>query len=249
MRRQSLLQYSHMSKSPTLQAVDARLRLLSNPEKAQILQRFFKTGPGEYGEGDVFLGIQVPALRKCALEFDGLPMTAMQSMLNSPTHETRLLALLMLVRAYAKGDQDVKRRIYAFYLASTSRINNWDLVDLSAPSIIGDYLATRSRAPLRRLARSASLWERRIAIVATLRFIRNNDFEDTLAVAGMLLGDQEDLIHKAAGWMLREVGKRDTAALEGFLMQHCRSMPRTMLRYAIERFPEVRRLRYLRGVS
>jgi len=238
-----------MSTSHALSAVDARLRQLANPVRAQNLQRFFKTGPGEYGEGDVFLGLQVPVLRRLAREFENLPMPAVQSLLNSPIHEARLLALLLLVREYVRGDEGVKRRIYDFYLGNTSRINNWDLVDLSAPSIVGDFLATRSRAPLRRLARSASLWERRISIVATGRFIRDNDFDATFAIAGMLLRDPEDLIHKATGWMLREVGKRDIAALEGFLNQHSQTMPRTMLRYAIERFPEGRRQEYLKGVS
>ena len=238
-----------MRSAPTLYAVNKRLRQLADPEKAQLLQRFFKTGPGEYGEGDVFLGIQVPVLRQLVREIEGLPMPAVRSLLNSPLHEARLLALMMLVRIYAKGDEHDKRCMYDFYLASTSRINNWDLVDLSAPSIVGDFLAKRSRAPLRRLARSVSLWERRIAIVATFRFIRDNDFDTTLAIAGLLLRDPADLIHKAAGWMLREVGKRDTAVLEAFLNLHRRTMPRTMLRYAIERFPESRRQQYLRGTG
>jgi 3-methyladenine DNA glycosylase AlkD len=220
---------------------------MENPQKAKLLQGFFKTGPGEYGEGDVFLGIQVPVLRMLAREFDGLPMPAVRSLLDSPLHESRLLALLLLVREYTRGNDADKRRIYDFYLASTSSINNWDLVDLSAPRIVGDFLAARSRAPLRRLAKSDSLWERRIAIVATYRFICDNDFGATLAIAQMLLRDHQDLIHKATGWMLREVGKRDTAALEGFLDQHCRAMPRTMLRYAIERFPEARRQQYLKA--
>jgi 3-methyladenine DNA glycosylase AlkD len=158
-----------------------------------------------------------------------------------------MLALLVLVRAFEKGDDASRKAIYDLYLASTGRVNNWDLVDASAPAIVGGFLAERGRGPLTRLARSDSLWERRIAVVSALFFIRRGDLQDTLRLAGLLLGDGEDLIHKAAGWMLREVGKRDVAALEGFLAGHCRRMPRTMLRYAIERLPEARRQQYLKG--
>lgn len=232
---------------PSAAAVKRRLAGLANPEKAAVLQRFFKTGPGEYGEGDRFLGITVPQQRKVAHDFAGLPLTKVQGLLDSPVHEVRLTALLIWIRQFERGDEALRRAIYEAYLASTSRINNWDLVDLSAPNIVGAWLTHRSRAVLRRLARSRSLWERRIAVVATHAFIRRGEFEDTLALADQLLNDREDLLHKATGWMLREVGKRDHAALENFLRPRCRRMPRTMLRYAIERFPEGLRRQYLLG--
>lgn len=237
-----------MRNEPSLQAVNATLHQNANPTKARILQSFFKTGPGEYGEGDIFLGIQVPVLRKIARQHRGLAFADIESLLLSPLHEARLLALMLLVDTYDRGDLSMKKKVFALYLASTTRINNWDLVDLSAPSIVGDYLLDRSRTPLHRLSRSKSLWERRISIVATYRFIRAHDFKTTFTIASRLLKDPEDLIHKATGWMLREVGKRNSEALEDFLKQHCRTMPRTMLRYAIERFPEPVRQRYLKGI-
>ncbi len=224
-----------------------RLRSLQDPEKAKILQKCFKTGPGEYGEGDVFLGITVPRLRTVSKECDGLAMGEVEDLLHSPIHEERLLALLTLIRKYEREDEGEKEKIYTLYLRSTRWINNWDLVDLSAPNIAGDFLMNRSRKPLYKLARSAVLWERRIAIVATHRFIRERRFEDTLGIGEILLGDQEDLIQKAVGWMLREVGKRDQDAEETFLKKHCRLMPRTMLRYAIERFPAAKRELYMKG--
>jgi 3-methyladenine DNA glycosylase AlkD len=232
-----------------LNARDAsqRLRGLACPKQAAILARFFKTGPGQYGEGDSFIGVRVPVTRKLARQFSGLPMGEVESLLHSAVHEERLLALVILVDQFKSADTAQRKRIYELYLANTAWINNWDLVDLSAPAIVGGYLLDRSRKPLRRLAKSSSLWERRISIVATHWFIRRNDFADTLAIAAMLRDDAHDLIHKAVGWMLREVGKRDQAALEGFLNEHCRLMPRTMLRYAIERLAERKRLGYLKG--
>jgi 3-methyladenine DNA glycosylase AlkD len=230
----------------TAQEIEQRLRTLGNTQEAIFLQRFFKTGPGEYGEGDVFLGLRVPTLRKLAKEYRGLPVEEMQLLLHSPHHEARLLALLLLVQAFQR-EEGLRQTIYELYLANTARVNNWDLVDSSAEHIVGGFLWERSRQPLRRLGRSASLWERRIAILSTFHFIRRNDFADTLRVAALLLGDPEDLIHKAVGWMLREVGKRDQPAEEAFLVEHRRQMPRTMLRYAIERFPEDRRRQYLKG--
>jgi 3-methyladenine DNA glycosylase AlkD len=223
----------------------ARLRQLADDEAAKGLQRFFKTGPGQYGEGDIFLGIKVPPLRQLARHYQALSLAETGKLLASPFHEARLLALLLLVRGFTRGDEEARKAIYRLYLAKTAHVNNWDLVDCSAAPIVGGYLADRSRKPLHVLARSVSLWERRIAIVATLHFIRRGDFTDTLKVAGLLLADTEDLLHKAVGWMLREVGKRDTATLEGFLAGHYRQMPRTMLRYAIERLPEPRRRQYL----
>jgi len=223
-----------------------RLKALSNPKDAEILQWFFKTGPGEYGEGDMFIGVRVPAIRQLMKEFQDADEGSVLKMLDSAIHEERLLALLILVRQFEKGTPKERARIYRFYLAHTDRINNWDLVDLSAPGIVGGYLLERSRRPLYRLVNEKSLWERRIAILATFTFIRRKEFTDALAIADLLLHDHHDLIHKAVGWMLREVGKRDQAILEAFLATRCRQMPRTMLRYAIEKFPEAKRQRYLR---
>jgi 3-methyladenine DNA glycosylase AlkD len=224
-----------------------RLRSLADPKAAAILARFFKTGPGQYGEGDQFIGVKVPVTRKVAKEFRSLPINEVECLLHSEIHEERLLALVILVGQFEKGDDATRKRIYNLYLANTRHINNWDLVDLSAPQIVGGYLETRNRKPLDRQAKSASLWERRISILATYWFIRHGDFTDTIRIAEKLLGDKEDLIHKAVGWMLREVGKRDVAVLEEFLDEQCRVMPRTMLRYAIERFSEEKRRKYMDG--
>jgi 3-methyladenine DNA glycosylase AlkD len=230
----------------TAHEVQSRLRSLGNPKQAAILARFFKTGPGDYGEGDVFAGIKVPAQRKLAKEFSGLPLPEIERLLHSKIHEGRLIALLILVQQFTNADAKGRKSIYDLYLTNTRQINNWDLVDLSAPQIVGGYLENRSRKPLYRLVKSKSLWERRISILATHWFIRQGDFEDTLQIAKLLLGDEHDLIHKAVGWMLREVGKRDVAILEAFLDQYCRVMPRTMLRYAIEKFDEKKRKAYLK---
>ncbi len=227
-------------------AAQHRLRSLAFPAHAAVLARFFKTGPGEYGEGDRFIGVKVPVIRQVAKEFKNLPLAEIECLLHSEIHEERLLALVILVNQFEKGDDITRKPIYSLYLANTRYINNWDLVDLSAPQIVGGYLENRSRKPLDRLAKSSSLWERRISIVATHWFIRQGDFADTLRIAEKLLNDREDLIHKAVGWMLREVGKRDVVILEEFLGEHCRVMPRTMLRYAIERFPEEKRRGYLK---
>ena len=223
------------------------LKRLGRRRDAKILQWFFKTGPGEYGEGDVFAGIRVPAIRKLAREFQAADAQAVATLLNSKIHEARLLALLILVRQFEQGSAKDRRRIYRFYLAHADRINNWDLVDLSAPNIVGAHLLDRDRSLLDRLARSESVWQRRIAIVATHAFIRRGQFDDTLRIADRLRADAHDLIHKAVGWMLREVGKRNQPKLERFLRPRCRTLPRTTLRYAIERFPETRRRAYLRG--
>jgi 3-methyladenine DNA glycosylase AlkD len=231
----------------TVKQVQSRLRKMGDRQKAQGHQRFFKTGPGQYGEGDVFLGVTVPQLRELVKECDGLALNEILELLRSSFHEERLLALLVLNRAYAKGDEASRQSIYEMYLSNTRFINNWDLVDASAPHIVGDFLMRRSRKPLYSLARSRDLWERRIAIVATAHFIRRGDFSDTLKISKLLLADGEDLIHKAVGWMLREVGKRDLESEERFLIEHYKRMPRTMLRYAIERFPQPRRQMYLRG--
>lgn len=231
----------------TAPEVIARLRSLANPRDAGFLQRFFKTGPGEYGAGDVFLGLRVPALRELVREYRGsVPLEEAGRLLESGYHEARLLALLLLADRFARGETAEQERIYRLYLSRTDRINNWDLVDASAEHIVGGWLFARDRGPLYRLVQSPSLWERRIAIIATFHFIRRNDLADTLRLAELLLRDGHDLMHKATGWMLRETGKRDLAALEGFLDRHAAGMPRTMLRYAIEKFPEPRRLHYLR---
>jgi 3-methyladenine DNA glycosylase AlkD len=228
-------------------AIHARLQQLGNPEDARFLQRFFRTSPGEYGEGDCFLGIRVPVLRKLAREFRGVPVETMAELLRSPWHEARLFALLLLADGYKRGTAQAREAIYRLYLDHTAYVNNWDLVDTSAPYIVGAHLEGGDHAVLERLARSESLWERRIAMLATQHFIRGGEFRTALRIAEMLVDDGHDLIHKAVGWMLREVGNRDRAAEEAFLRRHHRTMPRTMLRYAIEKFPPGLRQAYLRG--
>ena len=228
-------------------SISKRLKKMGNKERAAISQRFFKTGPGEYGEGDIFIGIKVPVLRKLAKEYMNLSLKDVQIILRSNYHEERLLSLLILVDQFSKGDQKKKKSIYELYLKSTRFINNWDLVDLSAHLIAGPYLMDKSRAPLYELARSDLLWERRIAVMSTFHYIKHDEFSDTLKIAGMLLSDKEDLIHKAVGWMLREIGKRRLQSEEIFLKKHYQKMPRTMLRYAIEKFPEPKRKSYLIG--
>lgn len=227
--------------------ISRSLRALRNEEKASLLRGFFKTGPGEYGAGDRFLGVMVPDIRAVAKRYQDAPLDEVRKLLCSAYHEERLLALLILVRQFSPGDAPTKKTIFNLYLGNTRFINNWDLVDLTAPNIVGAWLSDKSRKRLYRLARSRDLWKRRIAILATFTFLRNNDFKDTLAVSKILLDDEHDLIHKAVGWMLREVGKRSLPAEEQFLKRHYRRMPRTMLRYAIERFPEAKRKRYLDG--
>jgi 3-methyladenine DNA glycosylase AlkD len=229
----------------TAAAVHRRMLALADPARAKASQWFFKTGPGQYGEGDRFLGLTVPDLRKLAKEHEALSSRAIVALLKSPWHEERLLALLILVRQYETGDRAARDRIYRCYMANRARINNWDLVDCSAPRIVGVHLQARGRRVLRELARSSSMWDRRIAVLATFQFIAAREYDDSLAIARMLLGDREDLIHKAVGWMLREIGKRDRPVLERFLQAHAAHMPRTALRYAIERLPDDRRRRYL----
>ena len=223
----------------------ARLRALGSPADAQFLQRYFRTGPGEYGAGDRFLGIRVPVLRRLTRACDDLTIGELDALLRSEWHEARLLALLAMVRRYERGDESTRRALYTLYLARTDRINNWDLVDLSAPNIVGAHLEARSRRPLYRLARSTSLWERRIAMLATARFIRAGEVGETLRVADILLGDRHDLVHKAVGWMLREAWKREPGGVAAFVAERCAVMPRTMLRYAIEKQPSAERQRWL----
>lgn len=229
-------------------SVVKELEVLKDKKTAEILQRFFKTGKGEYGEGDVFLGIRVPVQRQVAKRHASLRMTDIQKLLESKVHEHRMVALLILLEKYKSEDKS-RGAIFRFYLNNAKRVNNWDLVDLSCPGIVGDYLSDKPRKVLYKLASSANLWERRISIVSTYAFIRKGDYKDTLNISEMLLGDGHDLIHKAVGWMLREVGKKDAKVLKAFLDRHCRKMPRTMLRYAIERLPESERKRYLRGTA
>jgi len=231
----------------TAETIRKKLQKLSNKKKAKILQGFFKTGPGEYGEGDIFLGITVPVLRKVSKEHAGMPLSETVQLLKSSIHEERLLSLFMLVYAFVKGEAAVRKKIFSLYLRNSKYINNWDLVDLTAPNIVGAYLLDKSRKPLYALAQSDNVWKRRIAILATFQFIKQQDFDDALRIARILLRDEHDLIHKAVGWMLREVGKRSQPVEEQFLKQHYKKMPRTMLRYAIERFPEERRKQYLKG--
>lgn len=231
-----------------MKAIDVRKELQSraDPDKAAILQRFFKTESGEYGEGDIFIGVIVPQSRQVAKKFSQLPLGEVRTLLYSRIHEERLVALLILALQYSSTSSSrEKEEIVKFYIDHIKQVNSWDLVDLSAPNILGAHLVDRDRRRLLyRLAKSENVWERRIAIVATHHFIRNGDFSDTLKIVEMLLQERHDLIHKAAGWMLREVGKRDAAAEEAFLEKHCSVMPRTMLRYAIERLPESKRRRY-----
>jgi len=227
--------------------IKEKLQQLASTETAEILQKFFKTGPGEYGEGDIFIGVRVPDLRKLAKEFQNITTSEILAFLASSIHEERFLALLILVLNYGRGDDIEKKKIYDLYLENTSYINSWDLVDGSAHHIVGAFLMDKNKAPLYRLAKSENLWERRIAMVSTFHFIKHDQFQETLEIAKILLTDPEDLIHKAVGWMLREIGKRDMAAEETFLKKHAMNMPRTMLRYAIEKFPEPKRQRYLKG--
>ncbi len=231
----------------TLSALRQDLHAYANPQKAKVLQSFFKTGSGQYGEGDVFLGVVVPETRKVAIRYKDLPLFDVESLLRSPVHEERLCALLLLVHNYRHGDKDKKEEVYRFYLRSTPFINNWDLVDLSAGYIVGPHLYQKDTSVLYKLVASSNIWERRIAVLSTFYFIKQGDFDDTFKIAGILLQDSHDLMHKAVGWMLREVGKKDQAKEEQFLRKHYKDMPRTMLRYAIERFPEKTRQAYLKG--
>jgi len=220
---------------------------LANEQIAEHSQRFFKTGKGEYGEGDIFLGIRVPLLRRLVKKYGGISITEVRKLLHSKFHEERLLAVLMLVQLFKSADESVQKQVYDLYLENTEFINNWDIVDISASNIVGAHLYEKDKAPLYDLVQSKNLWERRIAIISTFYFIRQNEFDDTLKLAKILLNDKEDLIHKAVGWMLREVGKREIEFEEEFLQEHYKIMPRTMLRYAIEKFPETSRKMYLRG--
>lgn len=236
-----------MNSPLTLKAIQARIRSFASPAGAKAAARFHKTGPGEYADGQIFLGLDAAALKSLAREYRELPIGVIGQLLRSPTHDERGVALLVMVLQMAKGDGDARRAIYDLYLANTRFINSWSLVDCSAPGVVGAYLLDRRRTVLDKLAKSKSLWERRISIVATQTLIRRGEFDDTFRISEKLLDDREDLIHKATGWMLREVGKRDQPALERFLRRHYDRLPRTTLRYAIERFSEPLRQSFLRG--
>jgi 3-methyladenine DNA glycosylase AlkD len=227
--------------------IQNELRRLSNKEIAEHSQRFFKTGKGQYGHGDRFLGIRVPVLRKITKIYSEISIDESAQLLKSQFHEERLLSLLMLVAIFNKANSKDRKVVYTLYLDNTRFINNWDLVDSSAQHIVGAYLRRADKQPIYRLAKSRILWERRISIMSTFHFIRYNEFADSLRISKILLHDKEDLIHKAVGWMLREIGKRDIETEEIFLREYYKQMPRTMLRYSIEKFPEAKRKRYLKG--
>jgi 3-methyladenine DNA glycosylase AlkD len=231
----------------SLSEIKKEIKKNTDPRKAELLQRFFKTGPGQYGEGDIFLGIMVPVQRAIVKKYKDLSLKDLKVLLNSGIHEERLIALLILVEQYKKGDEQKKEDIFTFYHLHRKRINNWDLVDLTAHSISGSYLMDKGKSLLYKLAESENIWDRRIAVMSTFYFIKYNVFDDALCIAEKLINDRHDLIHKAVGWMLREIGNRDMNTEEGFLEKHYKKMPRTMLRYAIEKFPEKRRLAYLKG--
>lgn len=229
----------------TVSRVRSLIRSAADPERAKLSQRYFKTGPGEYGEGDIFLGLSNPQVRTIVRQSRDLSVADAERLLRSKFHEERGVGLLIMVERYARHPEE-RQEIFDTYLENTRWINNWDLVDLSAPQIVGAHLYPRGTAVLTRLAKSASVWERRIAVLATFHFIRAGSFREPLRIARLLLRDDHDLIHKAVGWMLREIGKRDPDAERQFLDQFAAKMPRTMLRYAIERFPEPMRTEYLR---
>lgn len=231
----------------TATQVTKKLKKLGTPKRAKASARYFKTGKGQYGYGDVFLGLNAVDQRKIAKEFSDLPIPEIKKLLLNKYHECRLTGLLILVLQYKKADGRQRNKIAKFYLSNTKRVNNWDLVDLSAPNILGNYLLNKNRAVLYKLAKSENLWEKRIAILATFAFIKEDDFKESLKIAEILINDKHDLIHKAIGWMLREIGKRSLATEEKFLQEHVLRIPRTTLRYAIERFPENKRQRYLKA--
>lgn len=223
------------------------LQKLADKKKAKLLARYFKTGEGEYAEGDIFLGITVPAQRSIAKKYKDLNIEEIRVLLKSKIHEERLVGLLILVQQFKRADENEKAKIFNFYLSNVDGVNNWDLVDLSAPNIVGGYLIIKKkmRSILTKLGKSKNLWERRIAVVSTFAFMKEKEFEPSIRIAELLISDKNDLIHKAVGWMLREVGKADTNVLEEFLRRHYKVMPRTMLRYAIEKFDDKKRKFYL----
>ena len=236
-----------MNSTNRLSELRRKIKAIASPNIAKTMQWFFKTGKGEYGEGDVFVGLKVPTQRVLAREFEDLTLRDLKSLLNSRVHEERLISLFILVHKYEKGNQKVKKQIFSFYIKNLKGVNNWDLVDLSAPKIVGNYLLDKDKNLLINFAVSENLWERRIAILSTQEFIKNKKYDTTLRVARILMNDEHDLIHKAVGWMLREIGKRDSNTEKKFLKVYYKKMPRTMLRYAIEKLPEAERKKYLQS--
>lgn len=230
------------------QTIIRYLKEIGDPKIAQHSQRYFKTGKGEYAQGDRFLGIRVPVLRKKVIPFKETSLKDIKELPVSPFHEVRLFALLLMVHQFSKGGVEQRDKLFNLYISSTPFINNWDLVDTSAPYIVGPYLLDRDRSILYDFARSDLLWERRISVMSTFFFVRQFQYEDTLRISRILLNDPHDLIHKAVGWMLREIGKRDRQTEELFLERHYQQMPKTMLRYAIEKFEKERRQMYLKGL-
>lgn len=229
-----------------LKEIQKDIRKLASPTRAKNLQRFFKTGPGDYGAGDVFIGLSVPQARAFAKKYFSEPLKDIEVLLKSKIHEERLIALIILANRFGKGDEKEQAKIYKLYLKNTKYVNNWDLVDTSAEYIVGAYLYTRDRKPLQKLAKSESLWDRRIAMLSTFYFIKKGESKDVLRIAKILMKDEHDLIHKASGWMLREMGKRvNENELRGFLDKYATKMPRTMLRYSLEKFSSKDRLHYM----
>jgi len=224
-----------------------KIKEIASPDIAKTMKWFFKTGKGEYGEGDVFVGLKVPTQRILAREFKDLSLNHLKVLLNSPVHEERLISLFILVHKYDKGNEEDKSDIFSFYIKNIKGVNNWDLVDLSAPKIVGNYLLDKDKSLLEKFAKSNNLWKRRIAILSTQEFIKNYKFDTTLKIARILINDEHDLIHKAVGWMLREIGKRDLKLEKKFLKLYYKKMPRTMLRHAIEKFPDAKRKKYLQN--
>jgi 3-methyladenine DNA glycosylase AlkD len=230
-----------------LKELRSEIKSKFEPVRAEHSKRFFKTGKGEYGEGDVFYGLSVPEIRTLAKKYSDLNLDEIQELLNSKIHEERLCALIIMVLRTKKANESARKELCEMYLRNYNNINNWDLVDLSAPNVVGKYLIDKDRKILFDFAKSNNLWKKRIAILSTFWFIHERDFEDSLKISEILLNDKHDLIHKAVGWGLREIGKRDLKVEEGFLKKHYKKMPRTMLRYAIEKFEEGKRLKYLKG--
>ena len=228
-----------------LKKIKEDLEKAANPEKVEIYQRFFKTGKGEYGEGDIFIGLTVPKQREIAKKYIGLDLEDVKKLLSDKVHEYRLTGFLILVYKFEKADEKEKNIIVEFYLKNIKSANNWDLIDCVADKILGNYLIDKDKKILYDLAKTDNLWKKRIAIISTFEFIKNNQFEDTLKISEILLKDKHDLIHKAVGWMLREVGKRDMKTEEVFLKKYYKTMPRTMLRYAIEKFDSKKKAFYM----
>ena len=231
----------------TTLGIEREVKKLGTKTRAQISARFFKTGPGEYGAGDVFAGLTSAQIDALAKKYMGLKLPEVKTLLYSPIHEVRAIGLHILVLQFKHGDEKTQKQIFNFYLTNLKRVNNWDLVDMSAHHIVGTYLLNRPKIILSKLAKSKNLWERRASIVATYAFIRTNQLTDTFKLARVLISDQHDLIHKAVGWMLREAGKKDIPALEKFLQTNRKLLPRTTLRYALERLPKAQRQKYLNG--